>query len=111
MPNLHGVDLQRAIAEAKGWTKIVNGRGRLVGSPPPYPDGEPLTPIPILDLAAAHALLDELVERGWGWVMRYNPLTATYKITGVSMNSRRDVVIEALAFCTAVGNLWLECRG
>ena len=112
MPDLlTGIDLQRAIAEKKGWKKIVNGRGTLVGVPPPYTDGESLTRLPIIDIEAAHALLDELVAEGWDWSFGH------YEGEYWAQAWRpKDIAVEhqindAPDFCTAVGNLWLRCRG
>ena len=106
MPNLTGVDLQRAIAERKGWYSFTDGPdGSLWGTPrptrafmevPPWHD----------DITAAHTLLGELVGKGDG-----DPIVIVINCDGSMTITFGDKSVDADDFCTAVGNLWLECVG
>lgn len=115
MPNLHGVDLQRAIAEAKGWTDFfTNDNVYPSGHDPDKCNPRPLEydPTEPEDIPQFHALLGELVGEGWA-------ITISIDDDGVRISSHRfpnttDCEmhdITAPDFCTAVGNLWLECVG
>lgn len=107
MPNLTGVDLQRAIAERKGWLPELDN-GLLVGW---YCVAESSGGVDNwhADLEAAHALLGELVAEGW--VVGISMASTGVGMTAGHAERSTSVDIDAPDFCTAVGNLYLECVG
>lgn len=119
--NLTGVDLQRAIAERKYPDKEMwiggDGPGRLC-----YDDGvyqtrgvahRNIVDVPRWheDVAAAHALLDELVAEGWRY--RFSRLGDIHSASAyhISKSEPPAEITTDTDFCTAVGNLYLECVG